>query len=124
MHDVPVTRLAHYSACGCPLAMTSGSSVSGQRPAATLGCKNVSPLMACLFAEIAHGATKLTRTQVAPIVEALYAKYEDKITFEEAPKGQPFEELYDGDSLTPTSAYQAVYDEVKSKLVRPGVPLT
>jgi len=102
----------------------SGSNVSGPRPAEPLGYNNVSPLMARLFAEVAHAAAKLTRAQAAPIVEALYAKYKDKITFEEAPKGQPFEELYDVDSLTPTPAHQAVYDEVKAELIRLGVPLT
>ena len=102
----------------------SGSNVSGPRPAEPLGYNNVSPLMARLFAEVAHAAAKLTRAQAAPIVEALYAKYKEKITFEEAPKGQPFEELYDVDSLTPTPAHQAVYDEVKAELIRLGVPLT
>lgn len=102
----------------------SGSNVSGPRPAEPLGYNNVSPLMARLFAEVAHAAAKLTRAQAAPIVEALYAKYKEKITFEEAPKGQPFEELYDVDSLNPTPAHQAVYDEVKAELIRLGVPLT
>ena len=102
----------------------SGSNVSGPRPAEPLGYNDVSPLTARLFAEIAHAAARLTRAQAAPIVEALYAKYKDKITFEEAPKGQPFEELYDVDSLSPTPEHQAVYDEVKAELIRLGVPLT
>jgi len=104
--------------------VTSGSNVSGPRPAEPLGYNDVSPLMARLFAEVAHAAAKLARAQAAPIVETLYAKYKDKITFEEAPKGQPFEELYDVDSLTPTAEHQAVYDEVKAELIRLGVPLT
>ncbi|MFC2030065.1 monomethylamine:corrinoid methyltransferase [Chloroflexota bacterium] len=102
----------------------SGSNMTGPRPAEPLGFNDVSPLMARLFAEVGHAAAQLTREQAAPIVEKLYCKYEDKLTFEQAPKGQPFEELYDLDSLTPTHEHQALYDEVKEELVRLGVPLS
>ena len=102
----------------------SGSNVSGPRPAEPLGYNDVSPLMARLFAEVAHAAASMTREQVVPIVEQLYEKYRDKITFEEAPKGQPFEELYDVNTLTPTPEHQAVYDRVKEELIRLGVPLS
>jgi len=101
----------------------SGSNVSGPRPAEPLGFNDVSPLMARLFAEVAHAAAGMTREQAAVIVEQLYEKYKDKITFEEAPRGQPFEELYDVDTLTPTPEHQAVYDQVKEELIRLGVPL-
>jgi hypothetical protein len=80
--------------------------------------------MARLFAEVGQAAAKLSRAQAASIVEALYEKYKDKLTFAEAPKGQPFEELYDLNTLTPTPAHQALYDEVKEELVRTGVPLS
>jgi hypothetical protein len=102
----------------------SGSNVSGPRPAEPLGFNNVSPLMARLFAEVAHAAAGMTRAQAAPIVEALYTKYKDKLTFEEAPQGQPFEELFDVETLTPTTEHQALYDRVKEELIRLGVPLT
>lgn len=101
----------------------SGSNVSGPRPAEPLGFNNVSPLMARLFAEVAHAAAGMTRAQAASIVEALYEKYKDKISLEEAPKGLPFEQLYDVNTLTPTPEHQAVYDEVKNELIRLGVPL-
>jgi hypothetical protein len=102
----------------------SGSNVSGPRPAEPLGFNNVSPLMGRLFAEVAHAAARLTRAQAAPIVEALYAKYKDNIALEKAPQGQPFEELYDLETLTPKPEHQAVYDRVKEELIRLGVPLT
>ncbi len=101
----------------------SGSNVSGPRPAEPLGFNNVSPLMARLFAEVVHAAAGMTREQAAPIVEQLYEKYKDKITFEKAPRGQPFEELYDLDRLTPTPEHQALYERVKGELIRLGVPL-
>jgi methylamine--corrinoid protein Co-methyltransferase len=102
----------------------SGSNATGPRPAEPLGYNNVSPLMARLFAEVAHAAARMSREQAVPIVEQLYEKYKDKITFEEAPKGLPFEELYDLKTLTPTPEHQAVYDRVKGELVRLGVPLS
>jgi methylamine--corrinoid protein Co-methyltransferase len=102
----------------------SGSNVTGPRPAEPLGFNNVSPLMARLFAEVAHAAAGMTRAQAVPIVEALYDKYKDKITFEKAPRGKPFEELYDVASLTPTPEHQALYDRVKEELMGLGVPLS
>jgi methylamine--corrinoid protein Co-methyltransferase len=102
----------------------NGSNMTGPRPAEPLGFNDVSPLMARLFAEVGHAASRLTRAQAAPIVEKLYDKYSNKLTFEEAPQGQPFEELYDLDSLTPSPEHQALYDEVKGELVRLGVPLS
>jgi methylamine--corrinoid protein Co-methyltransferase len=80
--------------------------------------------MARLFAEVSRAAAGMTRAQATPIVEALFAKYKDKLSFDEAPKGKPFEELFDVDALTPTPEHQALYDEVKEELIRLGVPLT
>jgi len=101
-----------------------GSNVSGPRPAEPLGYNNVSPLMGRLFAEVAHAAAKLTRAQAASIVEALFRTYKDTMSLETAPKGQPFEELYDLKTLTPTPEHRAVYDRVKEELIRLGVPMS
>jgi hypothetical protein len=79
--------------------------------------------MARLFAEVAHAAAGLTRAQAAPIVDALYDKYKDRLTLETAPKGQPFEELYNVETLTPTPEHQEQYERVKAELGRLGVPL-
>ncbi len=102
--------------------VTSGSNMSGPRPAEPLGFNNVSPLMGRLFAEVGHAAARLTRAQAAGIVEQLFAKYKDTMTLETAPKGAPFEQLYDIDKLTPTADHQACYDRVKEELTRLGVP--
>jgi methylamine--corrinoid protein Co-methyltransferase len=104
--------------------VTGGSNVSGPRPAEPLGYNNVSPLMARLFAEVARAAAKLTRAQAGSIVEVLFRKYKDTMSLETAPKGQPFEELYDLKTLKPVPEHQAVYDRVKEELIRLGVPLS
>jgi hypothetical protein len=78
--------------------------------------------MCKLFAEVAHAAAGMTREEAVPIVTALYEKYKDKIELEKAPKGQPFEELYNLDTLRPTQEHQALYDETKEELHTLGVP--
>lgn len=117
-------QYAHEFSALALTSVTSGSNVSGPRPAEPLGNNNVSPLMGKLFAEVAHAAAGMSRDAATPIVEALYAKYKDHLDLENAPKGQPFEELYDLSTLTPTAEHQAVYDQVKEELVKLGVPLT
>jgi len=107
----------------CITAVTSGSNVSGPRPAEPLGFNDVSPLMARLLAEVAHAAAGMTREQAAPIVEKLHDKYKDKILLEEAPKGEPFEKLYDVNTLTPTPEHQALYEQIGEELIGLGVPL-
>ncbi len=116
-------QYAHEFSALALTSVTSGSNVSGPRPAEPLGNNNVSPLMGKLFAEVAHAAAGMTRDAATPIVEALYAKYRDNLDLENAPKGQPFEELYDLSTLTPTPEHQAVYDQVKEELIKLGVPL-
>ena len=103
--------------------VTSGSNVSGPRPAEPLGFNNVSPLMARLFAEVAHAAAGMSRETAAPIVEALYGRYKDRLLLQDAPRGLPFEQLYDVTTLQPTAEHQQLYDRVKEELVRLGIPL-
>lgn len=104
--------------------VTSGSNVSGPRPAEPLGYNNVSPLMARLFAEVAHAAAGLTRSQAADIVVKLFEKYKDNLDFATSPKGLPFEKMFDLNTLKPNAEHQALYDEVKEELIRLGVPLS
>ena len=103
--------------------MASGSNVTGPRPAEPLGFNNVSPLMARLFAEVAHAAAGLSRETASGIVGKLFESYKDRIDLEHAPKGQAFEEMYDVKSLRPTAEHQEVYDRVREELVALGLPL-
>lgn len=105
-------------------AVISGSNITGPRPAEPLGFNNVSPLMTRLVAEVGHAAAGLSREDVTPIVEKLYGTYKDTMTFDNAPTGQPFEELYDLETLTPTQEHQALYDKLKEEFIDMGIPLT
>jgi hypothetical protein len=102
----------------------SGSNATGPRPAEPLGFNNVSPLMGRLFAEVAHASSKLSLQEARPIVEKLFEKYKDRLDFEKAPKGLPFEKLYNVDTLTPTNEHKGMYIEIKNELVNLGVPLS
>jgi hypothetical protein len=104
-------------------AVTSGSNVTGPRPAEPLGFNNVSPLMARLFAEASHAAAGMKREEAAEIVANLYGTYKNSLDLEKAPKGQAFEELYDLETLRPTPEHQALYDKLKEELAGLGVPL-
>ena len=116
-------QYAHEFAALALTAVTSGSNVSGPRPAEPLGFNNVSPLMGRLFAEVAHAAAGLGRGRAAEIVGRLYAKYKDNIELDKAPKGAAFEQLYDLATLRPTAEHRKLYDELKEELAGLGLPL-
>jgi len=99
----------------------SGSHVAGPRPADLKYDNHNSPLMARLFGEIAHAAAKLKREDANEIVLELYNKYKDKLDFEVAPVGKPFEELYNLDTLEPKEEHYKLYLEVKKELEELGL---
>ncbi|RKX75522.1 MAG: hypothetical protein DRP87_14370 [Spirochaetes bacterium] len=103
--------------------VTGGSNITGPRPAEPLGFNNVSPLMARLFAEVAHAGASMTREEAAPVVEKLYQRYKDNIDLEKTPRGKPFEELYDLESLQPDPEHRALYERVKEELKGLGIPM-
>jgi hypothetical protein len=117
------TQYAYEFSALALTAVTSGSNVTGPRPAEPLGFNNVSPLMARLFAEVSHAAAGMKRETAAKLVAKLYEKYKDKIDLEQAPKGQAFEELYNLQTLRPTAEHQALYDKLKEELIVLGVPM-
>jgi hypothetical protein len=121
----PGSKQYAYEFAALELAVVpSGSNVSGPRPAEPLGYNNISPLMARLFSEIAHAAASLTKEQASRIVEKLYEKYKDTIDFAKAPKGLPFEQMFDLKTLKPNLEHQSLYEEVKEELILLGVPLS
>jgi methylamine--corrinoid protein Co-methyltransferase len=103
--------------------VTSGSHLTGPRPAEPLGWNNVSPLMCRLFAEVGHAAAKLGRPDANRIADALHEKYKDKIELKDAPVGLPFEQMYDVKTLRPNAEHWALYEEGRKELKALGVPL-
>jgi hypothetical protein len=103
--------------------VTSGSNLTGPRPAEPLGWNNVSPLMCRLFAEVGHAATRLGRQDANRIADALWEKYKDKIELKDAPVGLPFEQMYDVKTLRPNAEHWALYEQGRKELKELGVPL-
>jgi methylamine--corrinoid protein Co-methyltransferase len=103
--------------------VTSGSNLTGPRPAEPLGWNNVSPLMCRLFAEVGHAATKIDRAEANSIADVLHEKYKDKIELKDAPKGLAFEKMYDVDTLQPNDEHWALYEKGKAELKELGIPL-
>ncbi len=68
-------------------AVSSGSNMSGHRPAEPLGFNNVSHMMVRLFAEVSHAAAGMKRETAAAIVAKLYETYKDKIDLEQKAYG-------------------------------------
>ncbi len=103
--------------------VTSGSNLTGPRPAEPLGWNNVSPLMCRLFAEVGRAAAKLSRQDANRIADVLHEKYKDKIEFKDAPVGLPFEQMYDVNTLRPNADHWALYEQGRKELKELGVPL-
>ena len=119
----PGTRSILYENAAIVIAnVTSGLSVvescmsaSGTHP------RHASGLDSRICGEVAHAATGMSRRQANEIVKECTAKYESGL--EQKPAGQPFEEVYDLDTITPTAEWQGLYDEVKGELKQMGLPL-
>jgi len=84
-------------------------------------CNYGTPLESRWMGEVCKGAVGMDRVTADRIVRYLLAKYEDKLT--DAPQGETFEKLYDGEKLEPLPHYQKLYEEVKEELGSQGLHL-
>jgi methylamine--corrinoid protein Co-methyltransferase len=72
-------------------------------------------------AEVCHAAAGMSRDKANEIVKQLLPLFYDDLASE--PIGQPFQEVYNLDTLQPTPEWLGIYEEVKAELVGMGVPL-
>jgi methylamine---corrinoid protein Co-methyltransferase len=121
----PSTQNMFEGAAIALAAVVSGSNISGgPRPARTFAEKNqVSPIATRLFAEVGHAATKITRGTANDILKELVKKYFDKMAFDKAPKGKPFQETYNVETLRPRKETLDLYAEAKEELRTVGIDL-
>jgi len=121
----PFTEQIHYEGAAIALAsVTSGSHVvGGPRPAKTLFLNHVSPLDTRVYAKVSIAATKIKREDANEIVKELVKKYQDRIEFDKAPAGKPFEECYDLETLIPKKEYLKLCNEVEKELIDLGIPI-
>jgi methylamine--corrinoid protein Co-methyltransferase len=92
-------------------------SAAGTRP------RHASGLDAKICGEVAHAtaASGMSRKDADKIVKHLLKIYQPDL--EKKLVGQPFEEVYDQQTIRPTTEWQQTYDEVISELVELGLPL-
>jgi methylamine--corrinoid protein Co-methyltransferase len=121
----PSKQNLYEGAAGVLTWTISGSNVNcGPRPAKTLYYNHVSPLAARFCAEVAYAAAGMKRDTAREIVKELLKKYQDRIDFDKAEKGAPFETFYDTDTLTPKKECLQAYEEVKKELAELGLNFT
>ncbi|GMQ94746.1 MAG: hypothetical protein BMS9Abin12_2251 [Acidimicrobiia bacterium] len=96
-------------------AMTASHSAGGAVP------RHASGLDAKICGETVHASSGKTRGEANEIVNRLIALYESDL--ETNPKGQPFEEVYDQDTIEPTPEWQGLYDEVREEVIGMGLPM-
>jgi lysophospholipase L1-like esterase len=123
MHSLFFVSITNQAVARNSSIIASGSNVTGPRPTEPLAFNNVSPLMARLFAELAHVAAGIRREAAAEIVVRLNDTFKDKLDPEQAAKGQALEELYDLQTPRPSAEHQPLYDKLEEELTGRGVPL-
>jgi methylamine--corrinoid protein Co-methyltransferase len=119
----PGTKSLLYENAAFAIATTvSGQSmIQASHSAGGAIPRHVSGLDAKICGEVAHAVRGTSREQANEIVQQLYAIYGPGIPSK--PKGKPFEQVYDVDSVEPTPEWQGMYDEVRQELIDMGLPL-
>jgi methylamine--corrinoid protein Co-methyltransferase len=82
---------------------------------------HVSGLEARFMGEVAHAAQGLTRKEADPLVRRLIASYAPGQA--EMRIGQPFDKVYDLDTVQPTPDWLRLYEEVRQELAEMGLEL-
>ncbi len=82
---------------------------------------HASGLDAKMCAEVARAVRGMSREQANEIVKKLLDIYGPIL--KSKPTGKPFEQVYDINTIKPTPEWQGMYDEVKSELLKMGLPL-
>jgi methylamine--corrinoid protein Co-methyltransferase len=84
---------------------------------------HVSGLESRFLAEVANASAGLTRIEANAIVRTLVSKYSDRQMA--MPIGQPFDEVYDLNTIQPTEEWQQTYEDVCTELeVEVGLDLS
>jgi methylamine--corrinoid protein Co-methyltransferase len=113
-----------YEGAAISIAATvSGTSNinGGPRPARTIFYNHVSPLATRLYAEVGHAVAGIKRAKANEILKELTLKYVNNIAFDKAPRGKPFEEIYDLSVLKPTQEAMDQYNEARRELEGLGI---
>ena len=120
----PGTKDILYEVAAHAIAsVASGISyASGVHSAMGNNASHVSGLESRFLAQAAKAAAGLSRSEANKIVTRIVDKYKDNQA--NRPIGKPFDEVYDLESISPTSEWQSMYEDVCSELEKEfGLPV-
>lgn len=119
----PGTRTLLYECVAFTVMSTvSGCSrILGPRSATGAVAGHFSGLEARFNGEVMRAAARLSRQQAEEIVQRAVACYADQL--DKRPYGQPFQAVYDVQTIQPTAEWLGLYDEVKAEVNGWGLPL-
>lgn len=121
----PGTKTMLYENAAFTIATTvSGQSfIQASMSASGTHAHHASGLDAKICGEISRAVSNkgIDREEANTLVKGLYDIYQPDL--EKKITGQPFEEVYDVNTVRPTEAWQNTYDSVKEELVTMGIPL-
>jgi len=118
----PMTESYFYEAAAYLLTViSSGSSAQTPIPAKALKVDYQTPLEMQFSAEVIRAAPKVSRSEANEIVKNLLKVYEDNLP--SAPEGKPYQDCFDVDTSFPNAEYVELYEKMKRKISKMGVPL-
>ncbi len=119
----PGTKTLLYETIAYSVMSTvSGTSrLLGPRSATGVIPAHFSGLEARLMGESVHAAARLSREEAEAIVQIALSRYVDQQ--DQKPYGRPFPEVYDVETVQPTSEWLGMYEEVKDEAIGWGLPL-
>jgi len=111
----PMTEMNLYEiASGMITGVVSGGNIEFGGVGAARNIDHLSPVEPRFATEVAHAAVGMGRVEANEIAQSLVAKYEDKLF--DPPKGTPFQESHDWDSIEPCSEYVDLCGRIKDEL--------
>jgi methylamine---corrinoid protein Co-methyltransferase len=116
------TKEILYEAAANAMVAVSSGQHTGAGPSGVVGGEDIdmiSGMEARMMGEVSRAITGMRRKEVNQIVNYCISKYEP--TLGNPPKGKRMQELYSLETLTPSTEWQGMFEEVKSDLKANGI---
>ena len=119
----PGTEMLLYESLVTAMNLSvSGVSIGlGPRSAGGKYTDHLSPLECKWSAEVIKACAGMTRSQANEIAKRIIPKYEERLP--NPPKGYPFPECYNVDTLKPKKEWHNLYRKVKAEAIELGIPV-
>lgn len=111
------------SLVGVSVIAVSGTAIgAGPRPAGGKLANYLTPLECGFCAEVARGASGLSREEVNEIAKEVLPRYEAQLSDPDI--GRPFREAYNLSTMKPIRAWEEIYHKVRRDAIDLGLPLS